>query len=682
MGEGDGIRESSEAVSQPPGAPAGAASRSVFLSYASPDVGVASQVCQFLESHGVPCWMAPRDVKPGAAYADAIVRAINEASALVLVLSASAMASEHVSREVERAASKHKPVVAFRVDAAKLSAELEYFLSRSQWIDVPTLGMPGASVKLAEAVRQGAASAQPNPGLGGGDAAGRASINQAVGAASVAKRVVLAAAAVVVVLGIGGVLAVRFWQSKHGDAQAPAVAAISDKSIAVLPFVDMSEKHDQEYFSDGLSEELIDMLTKVAEIHVPARTSSFFFKGKQTTIAEIAKALGVAHVLEGSVRKSGNTIRITAQLIRVENGYHVWSETFDRQLDDIFKIQDEIAGAVVKALKVSLLTAETTRAKPTTSIEAYTLYLQARSITEGRAATVDYDAAMGYLQHAVTLDPNFAGAWALLGSILVDSASWHSSSRPIEEVRAEARRAADRALALDPQLSDGHLAMGKYFQFLSADWGWNEAEVEFNRALDLDPGNTDALRFKSYLDSTLHRFDEEFQLAQRAVAHDPLNAWNYHALAVAQGANGRFSEAEAAYRKALELNPTGAGLHALLGDVLLAKGEPKAALTEMERETDDEWRQSSVPFALDALGRKSEADAEIAKLEEKSAVQAAFVLAEFYACRKDVDRAILWLGRGSEQLGVDPVSTNRFCMKNLEPDPRYKALLHKMNLPE
>src|SRR5579862_1258563 len=164
-----GIGESSEAVSQPPGGSAAAGSR-VFLSYASPDAAAANQVCEFLESHGVPCWMAPRDVKPGAAYADAIVRAINESSALVLVLSAAAMASEHVSREVERAASKHKPVVAFRVDGANLSAELEYFLSRSQWIDVPALGMPAALARLAEAVGRGSATASANPGVGGGGA--------------------------------------------------------------------------------------------------------------------------------------------------------------------------------------------------------------------------------------------------------------------------------------------------------------------------------------------------------------------------------------------------------------------------------------------------------------------------------------------------------------------------------
>jgi TIR domain len=242
---------SSEAVSHPPGASAAAGSRSVFLSYASADAQIANQVCEYLESHGVSCWMAPRDVKPGAVYADAIVRAINEASALVLVLSGAAMASEHVSREVERAGSKHKQIIALKIDATALSAELEYFLSRSQWIDVLALGMPAALARLAEAVGQGSRASATDLASSSGSDSGGPAVSRAVGTANVARRVIFAAA-VVVVLGIAGTLATHFWPTKHPEAQAPAVAAISDKSIAVLPFADMSERKDQEYFSDGM----------------------------------------------------------------------------------------------------------------------------------------------------------------------------------------------------------------------------------------------------------------------------------------------------------------------------------------------------------------------------------------------------------------------------------------------
>ncbi len=219
----------------------------------------------------------------------------------------------------------------------------------------------------------------------------------------------------------------KLWLSKRTSAvdyaRTPAGTVVSNKSIAVLPFVDMSEKKDQEYFADGKAEEIIDRLSTVPELYVPARTSSFYFRGKATKIPDIGRELNVAHVLEGSLRKSGNHLRITAQLVRADNGYHVWSETFDRQLDDIFKVQDEIADAVVKALRISLLEGEPPRATPTSSTEAYTLYLQARSIAAGRAADTDYVAAIKYLRQAVTLDPKFASAWAALANIFVDEYS-------------------------------------------------------------------------------------------------------------------------------------------------------------------------------------------------------------------------------------------------------------------
>src|SRR5450631_4233211 len=281
---------SSDGVSGPPGVPAAAISRTVFLSYASADAVVANQVCEYLESHGVPCWMAPRDVKPGAQYADAIVRAINDAKALVLVLSQSAVASLHVGKEVERASSKRKQVIALKIDAAALTPALEYFLSESQWIDVLALGMPGALVRLAEAVGQGVGASNANSVSGGEGARGRSAVSRAVGTANAAKKVVVAAA-VVIVLGLAGTLAIHFWPAKHPEAQAPAVAAISDKSIAVLPFADMSERHDQEYFADGMAEEVLDRLTQVPGLKVVGRASSFTFRDKNSDPARIGATL-------------------------------------------------------------------------------------------------------------------------------------------------------------------------------------------------------------------------------------------------------------------------------------------------------------------------------------------------------------------------------------------------------
>jgi TolB-like protein/DNA-binding winged helix-turn-helix (wHTH) protein/Tfp pilus assembly protein PilF len=483
---------------------------------------------------------------------------------------------------------------------------------------------------------------------------------------------------------LGYFVADKLWLSKRtsgiGLANTPASMVVSNTSIAVLPFVDMSEKKDQEYFADGMTEEIIDRLSKVSELYVPARTSSFYFKGKQTKISNIASELGVAHVLEGSVRKSGNKLRITAQLIRADNGYHLWSETFDRELDDVFQVQDEIAGAVVRALKVSLLEGTVARQTPTSSTEAYTLYLQARSIAL-RAGQADYEAAIGYLRQALKLDPQFSAAWAELANDIVDEFNW-IKSRPVEAIRAEAHKAAAQALVLDPNLSAGHLAMAKILYWI--DWNWDGAEAELKKTLTLDPANSDALRYESFLAATLGRADQSLQLAQSAVARDPLNSWNYFALGIVNlTSSARLPEAEQMLRKALELNPTGAGLHSFLGMILGARGEPAAALAEIDRETNDQFRETFRPLALDALGRTSEADRELAVVEKKYAERAPANIAFLYACRNDLDRAFAWFDRAYRQHDSSLADLKAFlCTRNLEPDPRYKALLRKMNLPD
>jgi len=341
---------------------------SVFISYASLDSAIAESTCEALEKAGVRCWIAPRDVTPGAFYGDEIVHAIDAAKAIVLILSQNAATSPHVLREVERAASKRHAVISLRIDKGPLPAGLEYFLNTSQWLDASSGDTSRALPKLVSAV--GAAIQAPTVTPTGLPTA-RA---LAPAVAAISPKGLVFVVASVVGLALVGFAADRLWLSSHraaaiptttpvASAPVPSTAApvIPEKPVAVLAFVDMSEKKDQEYFSDGLSEELIDMLTKVPELRVPARTSSFYFKGKQATLTDIAKALGVTHVLEGSVRKSGSALRVTAQLIRVDNGYHIWSETYDRNQEDVFKIQDDIARAVVDKLRLTLLGGEVPR---------------------------------------------------------------------------------------------------------------------------------------------------------------------------------------------------------------------------------------------------------------------------------------------------------------------------------
>jgi TolB-like protein/lipoprotein NlpI len=675
----------------PPNPPAAVqvpnASTHVFISYASQDATVAGALVEALEQNGVKCWIAPRDVKAGAQYADAIVRAISGAKAVVLVLSESAAASSHVSREIERASSRKRPIIALRIDAAPLTPALEYFLSESQWVEAQTGRMETAYAKLIDDIRDPARTAPRNTPA--------ASLKVSAATARPAHPklrfnwIVLAAGTLFVVAAL---LVYKFWISSHvaqerpvaTSSLAPAVgvpaqATISEKSVGVMPFLDMSEKKDQEYFSDGLSEELIDMLTKIPALRVPARTSSFYFKGKQATIADIAKALSVAHLLEGSVRKSGNTLRITVQLVRADNGYHLWSQTYDRKLDDIFKIQDEIASAVVKALKVSLLGDAVPKPKGTGNVEAYTLYLQGRAGVLRAGTVADFEKAADYLQQALKLDPKFAPAWVWLSVVRSIQAGWVI---PVQQGYEEARRAASQAQALDPNLSEAHSVMGQIHLYY--DWDWARTHSEVQKALELDPSNPYAWLFGGRLAQITGHYDEALESYQRAVASDPLNAFVHKYIGYSNYMMGRFAEALAAFRKAADLDP-GKGLFFSIGPglVKLASGEPTAALAEFERVKDDDDRRFGRAITYHALGRKADADLALAEYEKKYAEADAYRIAEIYAFRGEVDRAFAWLDRAYRQRdGGLPVVRGDPLLKNLHSDPRFKAFLRKMNLPE
>jgi TolB-like protein/DNA-binding winged helix-turn-helix (wHTH) protein/Flp pilus assembly protein TadD len=478
-------------------------------------------------------------------------------------------------------------------------------------------------------------------------------------------------------------LAVKVWIPKQIAQERPVTATaalISEKSLAVLPFVDMSEKKDQEYFADGMAEEIIDLLAKVPNLRVPARTSSFYFKDKPTKVPEIARELGVAHVLEGSIRRSGNQIRVTAQLIRADNGYHLWSETYDRKLDDIFKIQDEIAGAVVKALKVSLLIDALPRATPTSSTEAYTLYLQAISMGKNHPTRLSVSKAVDYLQQAVKLDAKFAPAWAILSRLLVDEVA-KFGVLPREQGREQALRAAETAVGLDSKLPEAHIAIGKIlYQF---DWDWSAAEAEFGKARDLDPGNGDALRWSGYVATTLGRLDDALRLAQQSIAVDPLYEYNYVGAAKVYLALGRIHEAEAAYRKAIDLNTADAIPHIGLADTFLARGEPAPALAEMQQVSLDDGQTIGLAIVYHAMGRKRESDAVMVEAEMKHPKDNIIGIAAAHAYRGETDQAFAWLNRAFQERDtrIVLIKTDPY-LKSLVADPRYKALLRKMNLPE
>jgi TolB-like protein/Tfp pilus assembly protein PilF len=449
-------------------------------------------------------------------------------------------------------------------------------------------------------------------------------------------------------------------------------------SIAVLPFVNMSGDPQQEYFSDGLSEELLNSLVRVSELKVAARTSAFAFKKKDMEVGDIARRLNVGAILEGSVRKAGNKVRITAQLIKAADGYHLWSQTYDRTLDDIFLVQDEIAGEVVKALKLTLLgTTSVTRSRPVDP-EAYNLVLQGRFFLDRRGQQ-DLERSVDYFRRALERDPGYAPAWAGLSQAYQRQAD--NGFVPAANGVRLAREAAEKALTLDPQLVEAHLAMGGIQN--GYDWDWAAADASFRKALDLEPGNAQALRYAAVQALTLGRSNEAVDLAKQAIERDPLRPNSYNNLGRSLLAVNRDAEAEAAFRKAMELDPGGAIRHYAIGRALLLQGKTDAALLEMQQEAHDIWRLAGLPLVFHALGRRGESDTALAALKGKHADVAAYQIAEVHAFRGEADLAFEWLERAYAQRdgGVVEIKGDRL-MRGLVRDPRYNAFLKKMKLPE
>ncbi len=482
------------------------------------------------------------------------------------------------------------------------------------------------------------------------------------------RRMLVAVGVLVAVLAVAAV----FWLRRAGRGSAGGTP-----SIAVLPFVDMSSEKNQEYFSDGLAEELLNDLAKIPGLRVAARTSSFQFKGKNEDLRTVGEKLNVGAILEGSVRKQGSRVRITAQLIKVGDGFHLWSETYDREMNDIFAVQDEIARSVAGSLKVALLGKKT--AMPSaqgTNADAYNAYLQGEYFLK-RHGKENLEKSLGYYEQAIKQDPGYAPAWVGLAAARSDQAD--RGYLPVEEGYGKAREAAERALALDANLAEAHAAMGGIK--LSYDWDWTGADASYQRALALEPGNAKFVRNAGMLAKTLGRFDEALAQDRRAVELDPLSAATHNNLGNHAYYAGRPEEAAAALKKALELNPEFPGSHNSLGQVYLAQRHPQEALAEMEREPGPELRLQGQALAYHALGRKKESDAALAELIKKYQADAAFQIAEVYAFRGEADRAFEWLERayaqrdsGIAEMKGDPL------LKSLERDPRYAAFLKKMRL--
>ena len=425
-----------------------------------------------------------------------------------------------------------------------------------------------------------------------------------------------------------------------GQPTAASAAALEESvehdSIAVLPFVNMSSDPEQEYFSDGIAEELLNLLTRIPELRVAARTSAFSFKGKNVDIREIARQLHVAHVLEGSVRKGGNRIRITAQLIAAETGYHLWSETWDRTIDDIFAVQDEIAAVVAEQLKLTLLQARPRAVE--TNPEAYALYLQARHLARLKSAA-GYEQALTLLEQVLAIAPDYAPAWAEQAGIYNMQAAYGIT--PCDAGSARAREAANRALSVDPDCAKAHAELG--WTAIANDRDFASAANYYLTALAIDPGDLDILVQAAKIATNLRRFDTALGLFEYLVERDPVNPGTRFHLGHLHYCAGRIDAAINEWTTALRLSPGQIGTQAVLACAMLTRGDTAAALEACSREPDELYRLMAQVVIYWDMGQRAESDAALLQMTQCHAEEAAYNIAGVLAYRGENDRAFEWL---------------------------------------
>jgi adenylate cyclase len=525
----------------------------VFLSYAAADKATALEVVKGLEDHGIRCWIAPRDIPAGSEYGEQIIEAVKGARVFVVIFSASANTSPHVRREVERAVSAEKTIVPFRIENVEPTGAMEYALGNTHWLDALSRPLgPHIATLLATAQRM---------------------------------------------LGIG----------TREPAASPLPAGAARPSIVVLPFNNMSGDPEQEYFSDGITEDIITDLSKVSGLFVIARNTAFTYKGRKLKVQEVSQELGVSFVLEGSVRKAGSRVRVTGQLIDGKDGGHVWADRYDRDLTDIFAIQDDITHAIVEQLKVKLLPQEkrSLAQTQTDSVEAYTYYLRGRQFFH-RHSKPYYQMARRMFAKAVELDPMYARAHAGIADCDSFLFVHYHADVSLDSILATSAR----ALELESGLAEAHASRGVALSLVKRN---EEATAEFERALALDPNSFEAHYFYARACYTENKLDRAAKLFERAAEIKPDDYQSPAILMPLYRALGRDRDTKRCARTGLERAENELKHHpenarpAYLGAGCLAElGESDRAREWLSRamaiDPDDQMTQYNVACAYCTLG--------------------------------------------------------------------------------
>ena len=671
--------------------------RAVFLSYASQDAEAARRICEALRMGGIEVWFDQSKLRGGDVWDAEIRRQIKTCTLFVPLISRNTQAREEgyfrlewklaVDRSHLMSGARAYLVPIVIDDTGEDDVHVPDKFRELQWTRLPAGDTPPAFVthigqllspREVPVAAQTPASASPARGL-------RSSASKAPLPRRSRLVALLAAPLALAAAGYFFVHQSVIFKDRKADAisasSAPVDRAspttIPEQSIAVLPFVNMSSDKEQDYFSDGLTEEMIDLLGQVPELRVPARTSSFYFKGKNETIGNMAQQLKVAHLLEGSVRKAGKRLRITAQLIRADNGYQLWSQTYDRDDADIFAVQDDIAKAVVIALKVKLAAnGLVTGARGTTNTDAYNQYLLGRQLY--RRESIDgYHHAVDAYRRALALDPNYAAAYAELALTYAWIGDFTGDTKEIDIAMHEV----ERAIALAPSNATGYSV--RSFIRSSWLWDWAGAKADIERALLLDPSNSQVEHQNARLLNSLGRQPEAITAQKRAAELDPLSSQAWENLGGFYTDVSNFAEADAALSRALELEPTSVFALNNYGTLRLLQGKAREALEVYGKVTQDAYRLQGIAMTEHTLGHPQESKRALKELIAKSAQEGAYQIAEAFAWLDEKDEAFKWLERAFKQRdgGLSVIKTDPL-LRSLRPDPRFNVLLRELKLPE
>jgi TolB-like protein/tetratricopeptide (TPR) repeat protein len=661
-------------------------SHPVFLSYASQDAEAAQKICEALRAGGIEVFLDQSELRGGDAWDQKIRHEIHDCALFIPIV------SQHTQERLEgyfrhewnlaieriHHMAQQKPfLVPVVVDGTR---DQEAFVPDAfralQWTRLPGGETPPAFVERIKRLLSPELS--PMSAVLSATTAIRESTPAATWRS---KPVLLATASAVLFATLAYFLADKLWISKH-LTPSPAAFAPPPHSIAVLPFVNISGDKEQEYFSDGLTEELLNSLSEINELQVAARTSAFSFKGKDTDIGTIARKLNVGAVLEGSVRRSAHTIRITAQLINAVTGFHLWSKTYDRDLGDVLKLQTEIATAVASALRVTLLgdIAAKVELGGTRNPAAFDAYLRGAKAYSSIRDNKDVPTVIAAYTEAIRLDPHYALAFAGRSLALVTYAAEAVTGAAIREAFDKAQADARQALALAPDLAQAHLALALVSEIETLDFA--QASEAYERALALAPGNAEVLRQSGVFAALMGHFDAGVAATRRVVVLDPLARQSHGALGKALYAARRYEEAVAAFAEVISLDPDYKASYGYRGLAYYGLGDLERASASCKTKPDYWGNQHCLAVIYDKLGRHADAEAELSKLKAANGDASAYQYATIYAQWGNRAKALEWLETalrlrdpGLQELKIDPL------LDPLRKEPRFQAVMRELKFP-